>query len=64
MALDKAIASGKEKRKPYRKSKRFDSSCYNHGSCPWCEGNRQWFDKKHRTISDEKLNEWRKEWQE
>jgi hypothetical protein len=40
MSLDKAITSGKEKRKPYRKSKRFDTSCRNHGSCSWCEGNR------------------------
>jgi len=40
MSLDKAIASGKEKRKPYRKAKRFDTSCRNHGSCPYCERNR------------------------
>ena len=40
MSIDKAILSGKEKRKPYRKSKRFDRTCRNHGSCPWCENNR------------------------
>lgn len=40
MALDKAIASGKEHRKPYRKSKAIDSSCRNNGSCSWCVGNR------------------------
>jgi hypothetical protein len=40
MSLDKAIASGKEYRKPYRKSKRFDATCRNHGSCAWCRGNR------------------------
>jgi hypothetical protein len=40
MSLDKAIASGKEKRKPYRGSARFDHSCRNHGSCGWCLGNR------------------------
>ena len=41
MALDKAIKSGKEHRKPYRGSKRFDYSCRNHGSCPYCKQNRK-----------------------
>lgn len=41
MSLDKAINSGKEHRKPYRKSKRFDKTCRNHGGCPYCEGNRK-----------------------
>lgn len=40
MSLDKAIKSGKEHRKPYYDSRDFDSSCRNHGGCPWCEGNR------------------------
>jgi hypothetical protein len=40
MSLDKAIASGKEHREPFRKSKRFDATCRNHGACPWCRGNR------------------------
>lgn len=38
--LDKAIASGKERRKPYRGAKAIDRSCRNHGGCAWCEGNR------------------------
>ena len=41
MALDKAIKSGKEHRKPYRGSKVIDYSCRNHGSCPYCERNRK-----------------------
>lgn len=41
MALDKAIKSGKEHRKPYRGSKSIDPTCRNHGSCPWCEENRK-----------------------
>ena len=41
MSLDKAIKHGKEKRKPYRKSKAFDRTCRNHGSCPWCANNRK-----------------------
>lgn len=40
MALDKAIKSGKEHRKPYSGSKAIDRSCRNHGGCPWCEGSR------------------------
>lgn len=40
MALDKAIESGNEWRKPYRRSKKIDCSCRNHGSCFWCRDNR------------------------
>lgn len=40
MSLDKAILSGKEHRKPYRGSKRFDCTCRNHGSCSYCRCNR------------------------
>lgn len=40
MSLDKAIAHGKEKRKPYRGSKAIDGTCRNHGSCQWCVENR------------------------
>jgi len=42
MSLDKSIKSGKDKRKEFRGSARFDKSC-RHGSknaCPYCEGNR------------------------
>jgi hypothetical protein len=40
MSLDKAVKHNKEKRAPFRKSKAFDRTCRNHGSCPYCEGNR------------------------
>ena len=40
MSLVKAIQSGKEKRKRYRKTKAVDSTCRNHGGCTWCEENR------------------------
>lgn len=40
MPLDKAIAHGKEHRKPYRGSKAIDCTCRNHGSCQWCVENR------------------------
>lgn len=40
MSLDKAIAHGKEKRKPYRGAKAIDRSCRNHGSCECCRVRR------------------------
>lgn len=40
MGLEKSIASGKEHRKPYYKSGRFDRTCRCHGSCPYCQNNR------------------------
>ena len=40
MTLNKGIEHGKEHRKPYYKSGRFDRSCRPHGGCPWCEGGR------------------------
>jgi len=40
MSLDKAVKHKKEKRKPYYKSKRFDKTCRNHGSCGYCKDNR------------------------
>lgn len=36
-----------------RGSKRFSSSCRNHGSCSWCERNRTFFDMKAREVSEE-----------
>lgn len=41
MGLEKAIKAGKEHRKEYRKPKRFDKTCRNHGGCPYCEANRK-----------------------
>ena len=41
MGLDKAIAHGKEHRKPHTGSKAIDATCRNHGSCLYCEGNRK-----------------------
>lgn len=57
MSLDKAIEHGKEKRKPYRKSKSFDRSCRNHGSCGWCLGNRRYKNIKRTLISEDTKRE-------
>jgi hypothetical protein len=48
MSLEKAIKHGKEKRKGYYGSQAFDHSCRPHGSCPYCENNRLFSDKKAR----------------
>lgn len=40
MSLDQAIKHGKEHRKPYRYAKAVDTSCRNHGDCPYCKSNR------------------------
>ena len=40
MSLEKAIEHGKEHRKPYYKSGRFDRTCRAGGSCGYCQGNR------------------------
>lgn len=42
MSLDKAIQHGKEHRRPYTGAKAIDRTCRNHGSCEWCQGNRQY----------------------
>lgn len=41
MSLDKSILSGEEHRKPYRGAKAVDSTCRNHGSCPYCQAGRR-----------------------
>ena len=54
MSLDKAIKAGKEHRKPYRGSKAHTCSCRNHGSCGWCQGNRQHADVKRQQAANER----------
>lgn len=41
VSLLKAIKHGKEKRKPYYKSGRFDRTCRPGGDCPYCQSNRK-----------------------
>lgn len=41
-------------RKSYTKSKSFDRSCRNHGSCGYCQDNRTWFDTKQRASTSVK----------
>ena len=53
MSLDKAIAHGKERRKPYRGAKAIDHPCRNHGSCEYCKENRLHKFKKDEPIEEE-----------
>lgn len=65
MGLEKAIESGKEHRKPYRGSKRFDLSCRNNNDCPWCKGNRLHSSKCREMASEEQLKQlekYKKKW--
>ena len=57
MGLDKAIQHGKEHRKPYHGAKSVDSTCRNHGGCPWCEGNRLHQYRKSDMLAKEKIKE-------
>ncbi len=60
MSLDKAIKHGKEHRKPYRSlAKSIDPSCRNHGSCPWCLGNRMHKHVKKQQKMDDSIKDFR-----
>lgn len=58
MALDKSIEYGKEHRKPYVGAKSVDRTCRNHGSCPYCKGNRTYQSKKELLKINSKLKEY------
>ena len=57
MSLNKAIKSGKEKRKAYRGAKAVDWQCRNHGSCPHCQQNRIHRNTKRLASADEQLQD-------
>lgn len=60
MSLDKAIEHGKEHREQYRGSKRYVSSCRNHGRCSYCVNQRtkKFLAKKEAAI--EEIREYKK----
>ena len=57
MSLDKAIAHNKEHRKVYYGSKNIDRTCRNHGTCIYCQGNRQYKNKKRLASIVDKTKE-------
>lgn len=58
MPFDNYYANRKDWRRPYRKSKAFDRSCRNHGSCAWCEGNRLYSYWKRSWLAEQQVIEW------
>lgn len=52
MSLDKGIAHGKEKRKKYYGSKAVDATCRSHGTCVYCQHNREHKDKVRKERMD------------
>lgn len=59
MGMEKAIASGKEHRKEYRKlCEQIDKSCRCHGGCAWCEANRLYSTKKKMKKMLDELKDW------
>jgi hypothetical protein len=58
MSLDTAIELGKEKRKPYRRAKSVDTTCRNHGDCPWCKGTRTNKNREKKRVAEEFIREY------
>lgn len=55
MSLDKAIQHNKERRQPYYRSQRFDRTCRNHGSCPYCANGRMHKHRRREPIPDDNM---------
>ena len=58
MSLEKSILHGKDHRKPLRGSRRFDSSCRNHGSCSYCRDSRLVQSMKEDNRTKEQINDY------
>lgn len=56
--LDKAIMHGKERRKPYYQSGRFDRTCRPHGGCPWCLDDRLHAANQRRMAAEYQMAEY------
>jgi hypothetical protein len=57
VSFDKEYPNRKDMREPYRKSKAIDSSCRNHGGCPYCENNRKHATERRALSADEQIAE-------
>jgi hypothetical protein len=58
--MDKAIKSGKEHRKEYRKAKAISMQCRNHGSCIYCLNNRLHKYKIKELSTNQQLKDFKK----
>lgn len=52
MGFDNLYPNRKDKRKPYRRSARFDRGCRPGGKCDWCRGNRLHGDERRKAQAD------------
>lgn len=55
MSLNKAIEHGKEHRKPYFKSERFDPTCRPGGTCPYCQRRHRFSTMRVRAKAQDEL---------
>ena len=58
MPLEKAIQYGKEHRKPYYDSRRFDYTCRNNGKCSYCVRNRTFANRRKEHCAREESLSW------
>jgi hypothetical protein len=56
MSFDNEYPNRKDRRKPYRKSARFDVTCRPGGECDYCKGNRTFRNRRREPIED---NDWK-----
>jgi len=59
MSLDKGVEYGKERRRDYQGSKRFDRSCRNHGSCDYCRLGREHNNSRREKSAKELFDEYK-----
>jgi len=64
MGFDNYYPNRKDRRKPYRRSARFDYHCRPHGGCGWCEGNRIYRTLKANIDAKQQMMELKHEEQE
>lgn len=57
MSFYKQYPNRKDRRKPYRDSRRFDSSCRNHGGCQYCEQGRLYQYLKEKARAEDAIKE-------
>jgi hypothetical protein len=57
MSLEKGIKHGKEHRKPYYTTGRFDPTCRPNGGCGYCKKNRAHKNKKKTLNQIQQLND-------
>lgn len=58
MSLDKGIEYGKERRRQYSGSKRFDHSCRTGSNCDRCRNGRQYNGKRRELSAKEILTDY------